>query len=193
MQYIPGQSLYGSEDSVTKKTPYVGFSAPEIVSSSPNPWWEEFYQEMNQQIVCMNNKTKTFGDNIRVHHAKQYGSLEGMLQHLRYIYDHPSFSSYPHPHFNTSLKLWGEVRSRFDERKLFLNPFLEQLFFSEKTRYIPPEGKFFLFFIFIFIFYYFFFLFLFFPHFNFFFIKIKGYIVKESGGVQPSKKHCVIL
>ena len=95
---------------------------------------------MNNKITCQKSEQKTFGNNIRNHHAKQFASIDGMLGHLRGIYDSPELSSYPNQQFNTSYKLWNEVRNRIDEEGLFLNPYIKQFFISEGSTYQKERG-----------------------------------------------------
>ena len=165
MQYIPGQSLYGSQHSLERKGMEMrGFAAPEIVSHSPNPYWEEFYAQMCYDIVKNKNH---FGDNIRIHLAKQYNSLKGMMKYMRNIYNDPNVYFYPHDQdrrrvfkYNTALKLWKEVRNRFDPQRVFTNPWVEQFFYSDNDTYINNENE--------------------------------GYFLSESGSVGENK-NCVIL
>eukprot|EP01091_Cochliopodium_minus_P011727 TRINITY_DN3407_c0_g1_i3.p1 TRINITY_DN3407_c0_g1~~TRINITY_DN3407_c0_g1_i3.p1 ORF type:complete len:503 (-),score=140.97 TRINITY_DN3407_c0_g1_i3:111-1619(-) len=132
------QPMYDSEQGKERLTK--GFASPEIVSSSPNPWWVPFYERMNREITCFDKNEKKFGENIRYHHSKQFVSLEGVLKYLRGVYDHPVHSSYPHETFNTAFKLWKEVRTRFDNDGIFVNAYIDQLFYNYKDTFVPENG-----------------------------------------------------
>eukprot|EP01091_Cochliopodium_minus_P016173 TRINITY_DN597_c0_g1_i1.p1 TRINITY_DN597_c0_g1~~TRINITY_DN597_c0_g1_i1.p1 ORF type:complete len:937 (-),score=245.43 TRINITY_DN597_c0_g1_i1:89-2899(-) len=165
MQYIPGQSYWGSQDCHDRRgINNIGFAAPEIVTHSPNPFWDEFYTRMNKNF--MKNK-EHFGDNIRLHLAKQFCSIKGMLKHMRKVYDDERVYFYPFDEerrrnfkYKTALKLWREVRNRFDPEKFFVNPFIEQFFYSDNDTYTSPESD--------------------------------GFFISEMGGVNDVK-NCAIL
>eukprot|EP01091_Cochliopodium_minus_P018447 TRINITY_DN748_c0_g1_i1.p1 TRINITY_DN748_c0_g1~~TRINITY_DN748_c0_g1_i1.p1 ORF type:complete len:826 (-),score=262.16 TRINITY_DN748_c0_g1_i1:116-2593(-) len=144
-EYVPGLSLPGSDnDKKYKDIQRRAYAVPEIVSHSFNPYWEEFYERMNKEITGNEEK---FGPNIRLHLAKQFSSLKDSFTYLRNNYRNQTYSYYPFDEerrkdfkFKNVLDLWAKVRERFDPKRYFTNPWIDQFFYFENSEYNPPVG-----------------------------------------------------
>jgi len=126
----------------SEKDSHIGFASPEFITHSPNPYWEEFYSQLHSELTS----DQRFSNNVKFHLAKQFCSVFdhkrkiGMMQYLRERLNDPILCKYPNEIHNTCFKVWKAARDQIDESKLFVNPFIHQLFYSENQVYVPPTN-----------------------------------------------------
>jgi len=74
-----------------------------------------------------------YGESVRVHQAKEFSVLPGMLTFLRESYRKEKYKeSNPFDYF-------AAIRQRIDPPRMFCNSYLEQFLYTEEPQYTPPK------------------------------------------------------
>jgi hypothetical protein len=102
------------------KGPYHGWAAPSLVTGDCNPWWNKFYQRMNEMLYS------TKPPLLRTHLAKEYCILPNQLERLRNSY---TFGG------KNAFQIFQTVAKALDKNGYFLVPFLDQFLFSDIPEY----------------------------------------------------------
>jgi len=107
------------------------FCCPEIVTHSGNRGWDSFYQKMHAHFV----QGGYCDGGPRVHLAKEFAVVPGMLRQLRASYRREAYGA------SNPFDVFCAVRNVVDPSRRFCNQFLHQFLYSERTEYSPPMSQ----------------------------------------------------